>query len=112
MNQMEIKQPQIWHYGLVARDWAEFQTDGGPEATYYKGLIEVARQPALDLGCGSGRLLLPYLQAGLYVAGVDCSKDMLDQCQERAAKDGISPQLYQQAIHELDLPQRYKTIFA
>ena len=107
-----MKQPQIWHHGLVARDWGEFGTDGGKEAVYYKGLIETSGQPALDLGCGSGRLLLPYLQAGLDVDGCDYSQDMLAQCEERAKREGLSPRLYAQAMHELDLPRRYRTIFA
>lgn len=109
---MTMNQPQIWHYGLVARDWAEFETDGGNEAPYFKALIETYGQPALDLGCGSGRLLLPYLQAGLDVDGADFSQDMLDQCQMRADVEGLSPNLYAQPMHELDLPRRYKTIIA
>lgn len=107
-----MEQPQIWHYGLVARDWAEFATDGGKEAAYFKGIIEASGQPALDLGCGTGRLLIPLLQAGLDVDGCDYSQDMLDQCAARANKEGLSPQLYAQAMHELDLPRRYRTIFA
>ena len=106
------KQPQIWHHGLVARSWGELQTDGGKEAVYFKKLIETSGEPALDLGCGSGRLLLPLLQAGLDVDGCDYSKDMLAVCQERATREGLSPRLYAQAMHELDLPRRYKTIFA
>lgn len=107
-----MEQPQIWHYGLVARHWSELETDGGKEATYFKGLIEISGQPALDLGCGTGRLLLPYLQAGLDVDGCDYSKDMLEQCQAQASAQGFSPQLYAQAMHELDLPRRYRTILA
>jgi SAM-dependent methyltransferase len=107
-----MKQPQVWHYGLVARDWAEFATDGGKEADYFRGLIEVAGQPALDLGCGTGRLLLPFLRAGLDVDGCDISPDMLAQCEERAKREGLSPRLYAQAMHELDLPRRYRTIYA
>jgi len=86
--------------------------EGGPEAAYYKKLIKTYGQPVRDLGCGSGRLLLLYLQAGLDVDGCDYSDDMLAVCQERAEKEGLSPQLYAQAMHELDLPRRYKTIYA
>jgi len=107
-----MQRPQIWHYGLVARTWAEFSTEGGPEAAYYKKLIETYGQPALDLGCGSGRLLFPFLQAGLDVDGCDYSEDMVAVCQERAEKEGLSPRLYAQAMHELDLPRRYRTIYA
>ena len=107
-----MKQPQIWHYGLVARYWGEFETDSAREAPYFRSLIERSGQPALDLGCGSGRLLFPLLQAGLDVDGCDYSHDILIECRERAAREGVAPRLYEQAMHELDLPRRYRTIFA
>ena len=65
-----------WHYGLMARHWAEHHTTG-PEIAYYQRLIEHYGQPALDAGCGTGRLLIPFLQAGLDVDGCDVSGDML-----------------------------------
>ena len=107
-----MEQPLIWHYGLMARDWAEFATDGGKEAPYFKAMIETSGQPALDLGCGTGRLLIPLLQAGLDVDGADYSRDMLAHCEARAKREGLTPNLYAQAMHELDLPRRYRTIFA
>jgi hypothetical protein len=58
-----MTQLQVWHHGLVARDWAEFATEGGPEAVYFQKLVAASGQPALDLGCGMGRLL-PMLKAG------------------------------------------------
>ena len=60
---------QTWHYGLVSRWWAEFNLDG-PEIDWFRQFVE-AGQPALDAACGTGRLLVPYLQAGLEVAGSD-----------------------------------------
>lgn len=104
-----MKKPQTWHYGLVAQWWAEFVHDG-PEIAYYQGIIERYGQPALDVGCGSGRLLLPYLQAGLDVDGCDISADMLAVCREKATQKGLAPRLYEQAMHALDLPRSYKTI--
>lgn len=52
------------------------------------------------------------LKAGLEVEGVDYSADMLAVLAERAAAEGLSPCLYQQSMHELDLPRRYQTIYA
>ncbi|MBZ0296153.1 MAG: class I SAM-dependent methyltransferase [Anaerolineae bacterium] len=103
-------EPQTWHYGIVAQHWAEFYVDG-PEIAYYQKCIECYGQPALDVGCGTGRLLLPYLRAGLDVDGCDISPDMLAYCQEKAAREGFSPNLYPQAMHELDLPRTYRTIY-
>jgi SAM-dependent methyltransferase len=107
-----MNKPEVWHHGLVAREWGEFQTESGNELPYFQSIIQKSGQPALDLGCGSGRLLLPFLQAGLEVDGCDLSKDMLAQCRERAKTLGLSPQLYEQAMHELDLPRRYRTVYA
>lgn len=103
--------PKTWHYGLVARYWAEHNT-GGPEIAYYLKQIETYGGPALDAGCGAGRLLIPFLQAGLDVDGCDLSTDMLAMTRARADREGLHPRLYQQALHQLDLPRRYQTIVA
>ncbi len=103
-------EPQTWHYGLVAKWWAEFNVDG-PEIPYFQEVIERYGQPALDVACGTGRLLVPYLRAGLDVDGCDISPDMLALCRDKAAGEGLEPRLYRQAMHELDLPRTYRTIF-
>lgn len=102
-------EPQTWHYGVVARWWAEFNTEG-PEIAYFRSFVEEG-QPALDVACGTGRLLIPYLKAGFDVDGCDISADMLALCRERAEAEGLSPNLYEQAMHDLDLPRRYRTIY-
>lgn len=108
---MTGNEAQTWHYGLVARYWAEHRV-GGPEIAYFQHQIEDNGQPALDAGCGTGRLLIPFLQAGIDVDGCDVSADMLDFCREKAEREGLSPRLYQTTLHELDLPRRYETILA
>jgi len=100
---------RTWHHGLVARWWAEFNLDG-PEIDFFRPFVE-AGQPALDVACGTGRLLIPYLHAGLDVDGCDVSPDMLALCRERAEREGLAtPRLYAQAVQELDLPRSYRTI--
>ena len=64
----------------------------------------------LDVGCGTSRLLLPYRRAGLDVDGCDISQDMLALCHQTAKREGLFVNLYEQAMHELDLPRAYKTI--
>ena len=103
--------PQTWHYGLIAEYWALFNDDFRPhEIPYFQRFVEDG-QPALDVGCGSGRLLIPYLRAGLDVDGCDVSGDMIAVCREKAKREGLSPSLYVQPMHELDLPRRYRTIY-
>jgi SAM-dependent methyltransferase len=44
------------------------------------------------------------------VDGCDISGDMLAYAGQRAAEEGYAPGLYRQAMHELSLPRRYRTI--
>jgi SAM-dependent methyltransferase len=105
---MSPLEPQTWHYGLVARWWSHFR-DSGPEIDYFRRFVE-SGQPALDLACGSGRLLVPWVAAGLDVDGCDVSPDMVELCREAARAVGGTPNLYCQAMHELEVPRRYRTI--
>jgi SAM-dependent methyltransferase len=97
-----------WHYGLVADWWALFNTDG-PEIAYFGDYV-AAGQPALDAGCGTGRLLAPWLDAGYDVDGCDVSEDMLDRCRERVRAAGHDPTLVARPLHELEMPRPYRTI--
>ena len=102
--------PQTWHHGLVAEWWAAFNLDG-PEIDYFGRFVELG-QPALDAGCGTGRLLLRWLRAGLDVDGCDVSADMIALCRERARREGLEPTLLVQPLHELEPPRSYRTIVA
>lgn len=103
---------ETWHYGLIARYWAEFNDDFRPhEIPYFQRRIEDGGQPALDVGCGTGRLLIPYLRAGLDVDGCDVSQDMVALCREKAEREGLEPTLWAQPMDELDPPRTYRTVY-
>ena len=97
-----------WHHGLIAKWWALFNLDG-PEIEFFRPFVE-AGQPALDAACGTGRLLVPWVAAGLDVDGVDASADMIAGCREAAQRVGRNPTLYVQPLHRLELPRRYGAI--
>ncbi len=46
--------------------------------------------PLLELGCGTGRLLIPLAQAGYQVTGVDLSDAMLDLARAKIAAAGMA----------------------
>jgi len=103
--------PLTWHYGLMARWWAEFSTASTEELAYFSAAIERNGEPALELACGNGRVLLPLLRAGHEVDGCDLSADMIALCGQALAREGFFARLYVQAMHELDLPRQYGTIY-
>lgn len=67
-------------------------------------------QPALDVGCGTGRIVLDFLAEGVDIDGVDNAPEMLAICRDKAEKLGLSASLFEQAMETLDLPRRYRTL--
>ncbi len=66
---------------------------------------------ALEIACGTGRLLVPFLRDGLSVEGVDASEEMLAICRAKAASVGVTPVLHRQRMQELALNGPYRTLF-
>lgn len=44
-----------------------------------------ANGPVLEVGCGTGRVLIPTAQAGVMITGLDASEAMLQRCREKLA---------------------------
>lgn len=101
-----------FYYHLVAQGYDHFLAgiDFG-DTEFYRRLIREDGRPALELGCGTGRLLLPLIGAGLQVHGLDPSPEMLAICRRKAEKQGVSPVLHEQAMQDLQLEYRYGVIF-
>ena len=63
---------------------------------------------ALELGCGSGRLLLPLLEKGYLLEGLDNSDDMLKLCREKTGD--LDPVLHQAGIEDFQTGVIYGAI--
>ena len=67
--------------------------------------------PALELGCGNGRILIGYLDEGLEVEGVDSSADILAICRAHAEAAGHAAELHHADWTTLDLGRQYATLY-
>ncbi len=107
-----MDQPNYEYYGMLASTWDLFRgdTSNWSDKFFYREIIRRYGQPVLDVGCGTGRLILDYLQEGLDVDGVDNSPEMLALCRQKAERLGLRPALFQQEMADLDLPRRDRTI--
>ena len=104
--------PDYEYKGLMAQSWDLLRGDTStwPDWAFYLKLIRTYGQPVLDVGCGTGRLLLDYLAEGIDIDGVDNSPEMLALCREKATARGLTPSLYQQYVETLSLSRQYRTI--
>lgn len=82
------------------------------ELDFYRNEIKNCQGPALELACGSGRLLLPFVKEGLDVEGVEGSSEMVTLLRRKAEKGGVElPEVYCQKLHELTLKKTYHLIY-
>ncbi len=100
------------YYGLTAKTWDLFrgETSGWEDRQFYLAVIHDSGQPVLDVGCGTGRLLVDYLSLGVDIEGVDISPEMLALCRQKAQTAGLTATLYEANMETMVLPRKYQTI--
>ncbi|MCX6046967.1 MAG: class I SAM-dependent methyltransferase [Chloroflexi bacterium] len=98
--------------GAMAQFWDLLRgdTSNWEDKFFYQKVIAESGQPVLDVGCGTGRLLLDYMSQGIDIDGVDNSPEMLALCRQKAEQLDIQPKLYQWTMETLNLPRKYRTI--
>ena len=76
--------------------------------------LELAKKqggPILELGCGTGRITLPLVQAGYHLTGLDMSAEMLAYQQMLASQAGIkSPELVQADMTQFNLNRHFPLV--
>ncbi len=104
--------PDYEYSGLMAQSWDVLRGDTStwPDRDFYLTLIQKSGQPVLDAGCGTGRLLLDYVQLDIDIDGVDNSPEMTAICRRKADDLGCAVSLYEQNMETLELPRQYRTI--
>lgn len=104
--------PDYEYKGLMAQAWDVLRgdTSSWEDRFFYLEAIRKYGQPVLDVGCGTGRLLLDFIRQGIDIDGVDNSPDMLRLLREKADALGLQPKVYQQYMETLDLPRKYQVV--
>ena len=79
--------------------------------------VEAARQsagPVLEIGCGTGRILIPTARAGIHITGLDLSSYMLEVCRGRLQDEPLDVQdrvsLVMADMRQFDLSQTYNLV--
>jgi SAM-dependent methyltransferase len=58
-----------------------------PDVDFFVAAAREAGSPVLEIGCGTGRVLIPIARAGVDILGLDASSSMLEVCRERLLKE-------------------------
>jgi len=95
-------------YGRLSSAFYNLDKPAPPDTAirFYRSVIGESPGPALEAMCGSGRFLVPLMELGMAVDGVDASPHMLEACRQRAKRRGVAPRLYEQFLGQLSLPRR------
>jgi SAM-dependent methyltransferase len=58
-----------------------------PDVSFFVDAAREAGGAVLELGCGTGRVLIPTARAGIEIVGLDLSRHMLEVCRARLAAE-------------------------
>jgi SAM-dependent methyltransferase len=54
-----------------------------PDVAFFVEMAQRSGSPVLELGCGTGRVLIPTARTGVDIVGLDASPSMLARCREK-----------------------------
>lgn len=83
----------------------------GSRAQFYLGLAVATGGPVLELGCGTGSLLLPIAERGIACQGLDLSSDMLARARAKFEAGGTTAGLHLGDMTDFDLDEQFGLVF-
>lgn len=100
-------------YGSIAAEIYDIDKPFGalPDTRFHLERFSGFSGPILEPACGSGRALVPLLEAGCEVTGFDPSVEMLSRCRARCAAAGFAPNLDTQRFEDFAYDRRFDVVF-
>ena len=101
----EVKQN---YYGSLCSDMYEILHKQAPqdELNFYLSYAEKGKK-ILEPLCGSGRFLIPFLERGFDIYGIDLSKEMLDKLIQKAP----NAQIIHSDIANYTVQENFESVF-
>jgi|WetSurMetagenome_2_1015567.scaffolds.fasta_scaffold412059_2 SAM-dependent methyltransferase len=80
------------------------------DIAFYVEQALAERGPVLEVACGTGRVHLPLLAAGVDADGLDLHPGFLEVLRRNAAARGLTPRVVQADMRDFTMPRRYALI--
>lgn len=94
----KLNLPDIEYLDIYEREFSKFYDNlvinDDYDLEYLNKVLNNTKEPVLELACGSGRVMIPLLEKGYFVSGVDASEDMLEILRKKSIKRNLSTNLY------------------
>jgi len=85
-----------------------------PDVTFFVEAAQESGGPVLEIGSGTGRVLIPTARAGIEIVGLDLSSHMLEICRERLLQEPedvqARVQLVQGDMRDFELDQAFRLV--
>lgn len=98
------------YQGLAAEVYDAIWSEEVDDLPFLVWLLGPPTGRLLELGCGTGRILLPLLREGWRGEGVDASETMLEICRRKLSEENLPAPLHRQRMESLELPRRFHRI--
>ena len=102
-----------WDYGTLATEIYEIDKPIGHsfgDVEYYADLLAGVSGRILEPAVGTGRILIPLLEAGHDVEGLDTSPQMLAVCRQHCRDRGLDPVLHEADMTAFVRPEFYQAV--
>ncbi|WP_445146311.1 class I SAM-dependent methyltransferase [Dyella sp. Tek66A03] len=101
-----------WSYDRIAELYATDMGQSMPfdDVAWYRSFARHQGGNVLELGCGTGRILLDLAAAGIPILGIDRSLPMLSTLHSHASVVGLEPAVVQMDMRNLGLRGNFRTI--
>jgi len=80
------------------------------EIDFFLKEAQKANGPVLEVGCGTGRIFLPLMNAGIPISGIDISAEMLQMLKIKAKFFNLKPKIKKIDMTELKEKEKYGLI--
>lgn len=111
---MQDYQPDEIYRQQTAELYDTISTGLEGDVQFYLEEAERSGSPVLELGCGTGRILIPIAEAGIEVVGLDAAPSMLAVARQKVAalprETQACIQLIEGDMKRFDLEQRFSLI--
>ncbi len=100
-------------YLSLCTEYYELDKPVAPKESFdfFLSYVKASKGPILEPMCGTGRFLIPFLEAGYQVDGIDASPHMLKKLYQKCESKNLKPNVHQAFLQDIEQGRQYDLIY-